>query len=220
MRVPSGIAGLDELMEGGFEEGSINLLTGKTGTGKSIFSAQFLYNGARKYKEKGLYITTGDTIKNIKKQSTKLGWDLENLEKDGALKIIEVEPYDIEKLLENMSVSKEMAQAKRIVIDSLSMFELYMQDPYKIRKNLFSILQKLRDMGKTVLVVAEVPEDSKNLSRTGVIEFMVDSVILLQYLGIAKYKRSLMIRKMRLTDHSTEIHPFEIGANGVKIVKI
>ncbi len=220
MRVPSGIAGLDELMEGGFEEGSINLLTGKTGTGKSIFSAQFLYNGARKYKEKGLYITTGDTIKNIKKQSTKLGWDLENLEKDGALKIIEVEPYDIEKLLENMSVSKEMAQAKRIVIDSLSMFELYMQDPYKIRKNLFSILQKLRDMGKTVLVVAEVPEESKNLSRTGVIEFMVDSIILLQYLGIAKYKRSLMIRKMRLTDHSTEIHPFEIGTNGIKIVKI
>lgn len=220
MRIPSGIAGLDELMEGGFEEGSINLVTGKTGTGKSIFSAQFLYNGAKKYKEKGLFITTGDTVRNIKKQSTKLGWDLENFEKDGTLRIIEVEPYDIEKLLENMSVSKEMAQAKRIVIDSVSMFELYMQDPYKIRKNLFSILQKLRDMGKTVLVVAEVPEESKNLSRTGVIEFMVDSVILLQYLGIAKYKRSLMIRKMRLTDHSSEIHPFEIGANGIKIVKI
>ena len=220
MRIPSGIAGLDELMEGGFEEGSINLITGKTGTGKSIFSAQFLYNGAKRYKERGLYITTGDTIKNIKKQSAKIGWDLENLEKEGVLKIIEVEPYDIEKLLENMSVSKEMSQARRIVIDSVSMFELYMQDPYKIRKNLFSILQKMRDMGKTVLVVAEIPEGSKNLSRTGVIEFMVDSVILLQYLGIAKYKRSLMIRKMRLTDHSSEIHPFEIGTNGVKIVKI
>jgi KaiC/GvpD/RAD55 family RecA-like ATPase len=220
MKVPSGIAGLDELMEGGFEEGSINLITGKTGTGKSIFSAQFLYNGAKKYKEKGLFITTGDTIKNIKKQSAKLGWDLETLEREGMFRIIEIEPYDIEKLLENMSVSKEMSQAKRIVIDSLSMFELYMQEPYKIRKNLFSILQKLRDMGKTVMVVAEVPEESKNLSRTGVIEFMVDSVILLQYLGIAKYKRSLMIRKMRLTDHSSEIHPFEIGTNGVKIVKI
>ncbi|MEM5871571.1 MAG: ATPase domain-containing protein [Candidatus Aenigmatarchaeota archaeon] len=220
MKVPSGIPGFDELIEGGFEEGSINLITGKTGTCKSIFSLQFIYNGAKKYKDKGLYITTGETIKNIKKQASKLGWNLDALEKDGTLKIIEIEPYDIEKLLENMSISKEMSQAKRIVIDSISMFELYVQDPYKIRKNLFSILQKLREMGKTVLLVAEIPEGSKDLSRTGVIEFMVDSVILFQYLGITKHKRSLAIRKMRLTNHSTEIHPFEVGINGIKVIKI
>jgi len=220
MKVPTGIPGLDELIEGGFEEGSINLLTGKTGTGKSIFSMQFIYNGAKKYKEKGLFITTGDSNKNIKKQAIKLGWDIEELEKQNLIKIIEIEPYDIEKLIENMSINREMSQAKRIVIDSVSMFELYMQDPYKIRKNLFSVLQKLRDMGKTVLLVAEIPEGSKNLTRMGVIEFMVDGVILLQYLGIAKYKRSLMIRKMRLTNHSTEIHPFEIGPNGIKLIKI
>jgi circadian clock protein KaiC len=220
MKVPSGINGLDELMEGGFEEGSINLITGKTGTGKSIFSAQFLFNGAKKYKEKGLYVTTAENIKNIKKQSVKFGWDLDSMEKDGYLKIIEVEPYDIEKLIENISVGRDLDSFKRIVIDSISMFELYMQDPYKIRKNLFSILQKFRDMGKTVLVVAEVLEDSKNLSRRGVIEFMVDSVILLQYLGIAKYKRSLMIRKMRMTNHSTDIHPFEIGTKGIEVRSI
>jgi KaiC/GvpD/RAD55 family RecA-like ATPase len=220
MKVPTGIPGLDELIEGGFEEGSINLITGKTGVGKSIFSLQFIYNGAKKYKEKGLIINTGDSNKIIKKQAAKLGWDIDELEKQGLIKIIEIEPYDIEKLIENMAINKEMLQAKRMVIDSVSMFELYMQDPYKIRKNLFSVLQKLRDMGKTVLLVAEIPEGSKNLTRMGVIEFMVDGVILLQYLGIAKYKRSLMIRKMRLTNHSTEIHPFEIGPNGIKLIKI
>jgi KaiC/GvpD/RAD55 family RecA-like ATPase len=220
MKVLSGIPGLDELMEGGFEENTINLVTGKTGTGKSIFSSQFIYNGAKKYNEKGLYVTTGDTMKNIRKQAAKVGWDMDALEKSGLVKIVEVEPYDIEKLLENMSTSKEMSQAKRIVIDSLSMFELYMQEPYKIRKSLFSVLQKLRDMGKIVLVVAEIPEDSQNLSRSGVIEFMVDSVMILQFLGIAKYKRSLMIRKMRSTDHSTDIHPFTIGPGGIKIMKI
>jgi len=220
MRIPTGITGLDDLMEGGFEEGSINLVTGKTGTGKSIFSSQFIYMGAKKYNEKGLYITAGDTAKNIRKQATKIGWDMEALEKSGSVKIVEVEPYDIEKLLENVSISKEMAQAKRIVIDSVSMFELYMQEPYKIRKNLFAVLQKLRDMGKTVLVVAEITEDSKNLSRTGVIEFMVDSVMVLQFMGIAKYKRSLAIRKMRVTNHSSDIHPFVIGQNGIKIMRI
>ena len=220
MKVPSGIPGLDELMEGGFEENTINLVTGKTGTGKSIFSSQFIFNGAKKYNEKGLYVTTGDTVKNIRKQAVKVGWDMDALEKSGLVKIIEIEPYDIEKLLENMSISKEMSQAKRIVIDSMSMFELYIQEPYKIRKSLFSVLQKLRDMGKIVMLVAEVPEESQNLSRSGVIEFMVDSVLILQFLGIAKYKRSLMIRKMRSTDHSTDIHPFTIGTGGIKIMKI
>ncbi|MFH1237516.1 MAG: ATPase domain-containing protein [Candidatus Aenigmatarchaeota archaeon] len=220
MRIPTGITGLDDLMEGGFDESSINLVTGKTGTGKSIFSSQFIYMGAKKYNEKGLYITAGDTAKNIRKQATKIGWDMEALEKSGSLKIVEVEPYDIEKLLENVSISKEMAQAKRIVIDSVSMFELYVQEPYKIRKNLFAVLQKLREMGKTVLVVAEIPEESKNLSRTGVIEFMVDSIVILQFMGIAKYKRSLAIRKMRVTNHSSDIHPFVIGQNGIKIMRI
>jgi KaiC/GvpD/RAD55 family RecA-like ATPase len=132
-----------------------------------------------------------------------------------------VEPYDVEKLMENISMgSGGIGDVKRVVIDSISMFELYMQDPYKIRKNLFSLLQKFKDLGKTVLVVAEVQEDSKNLSRFGVIEFMVDGVILLQYLGIAKCKRSLSIRKMRMTNHSSDIHPFDIGPKGITIHKI
>jgi len=217
MKVSSGIPGLDELMSGGFEEGSINLVTGKTGTGKSIFSAQFLYNGAVEKKERGLYLTTGETIKNIKKQSEHFGWDFDELEKKGAIKIMEIEPFDIETLIERITDNIESVKASRVVIDSVSMFELYMHEPFKIRKSLYKVLQRLRDMGKTVLVVAEILEESKGLSRFGVVEFMVDSVILLQYLGIAKYKRSLLIRKMRMTDHSTDIHPFEITPKGITI---
>jgi len=217
MKVSSGIPGLDELMGGGFEDASINLVSGKTGTGKSIFCAQFLYNGAVKNNERGLYLTTGETIANIKKQSKTFGWDFGELEKKGMVKVMEIEPFDIETLIERITDNIEAAKAKRVVIDSVSMFELYMHEPFKIRKSLFKVLQRLRDMGKTVLLVAEVLEDSKGLSRFGVIEFMVDSVIILQYLGIAKHKRSLMIRKMRMTDHSTDIHPFDITPKGIVI---
>jgi len=217
MKVSSGIPGLDELMGGGFEDASINLVSGKTGTGKSIFCAQFLYNGAVKNNERGLYLTTGETIANIKRQSKKFGWDFDGLEKKGMVKVMEIEPFDIETLIERITENIEAAKAKRVVIDSVSMFELYMHEPFKIRKSLFKVLQRLREMGKTVLLVAEVLEDSKGLSRFGVIEFMVDSVIILQYLGIAKHRRSLKIRKMRMTDHSTDIHPFEITPKGIVI---
>lgn len=216
-RIKSGIPGFDELMEGGFEEGSINLLTGKTGTGKSIFSFQFIYNGATEHGDIGLYITTEETGNNIRKQAERFGWDIKSAEKKGLMKIMAVDPFDLETLADRITESVNMQKAKRVVIDSVSMFELYMQDAYKVRKSLFKVIQKLRDTKKTSILVAEILEESKGLSRCGVIEFMVDSVIVLQYLGIAKYKRSLSIRKMRMTDHSTDIHPFEIKRNGIEV---
>ncbi|MBN2042208.1 MAG: hypothetical protein JW754_00215 [Candidatus Aenigmarchaeota archaeon] len=217
MRVQTGIPGLDSLMEGGLEEGSITLVSGKTGTCKSIFSTQFIYNGAEKYKDKGLYITTGETIENVRKQAKKFGWDLDTLEKKNMIKMIEIEPFDVETLMDRIMNNVESLKARRIVIDSVSMFELYIHEPFKIRKFLYKILQRLRDMNKIVVVTSEILEDTKSLSRSGVIEFMVDSIIVLQYLGMTKYNRSLSIRKMRMTNHSTDIHPLIIGPTGIHV---
>ena len=83
----------------------------------------------------------------------------------------------------------------------------------------WKVIQKIREMNRVGIVTAEILEDSNSLSRFGVIEFMVDSVVLLQYLGLAKYKRSLMIRKMRMGDHSTNIHPFEISKKGISVLR-
>ncbi len=217
MRVQTGIPGLDGLIEGGLEEGTITLISGKTGTCKSIFSTQFIHNGATKYNEKGLYITTGETIENIRKQAKKFGWDLDALEKKKMIKTVEIEPFDVETLMDRIINNVESMKAKRVVIDSVSMFELYIHEPFKIRKFLYRILQRLRDMNKAVIVTSEILEDTKSLSRSGVIEFMVDSVIVLQYMGMTKYNRSMSIRKMRMTNHSTDIHPLIIGPTGIHV---
>jgi circadian clock protein KaiC len=216
MKIASGILGLDKLIGNGFEQGSINLVTGKTGTGKSIFSMQFLIGGA-KMKEKGIFITTEESADYLKKQAEGIGWDIAGLERQGMLKIVALEPFEIDTIMTKIGEVAKSFGAKRVVIDSLSMFELYIDEPFKVRKAMFKFLEKLKDIGVTSVVTAEIPEDSNNLSRTGVIEFLVDSVIVLQYLSIAKYKRSLMVRKMRTSKHSMDIHPFEIGASGIEI---
>ena len=217
MRSPSGIPGLDGLIEGGLEEGTVTLLSGKTGTCKSIFSGQFLYNGIMQKKETGLYITTEDNVTGIRKQFKRFGWDFEALEKKGWLNLMEFPPTDISMLTTKMVAAVEKMNAKRIVIDSVSMLELFIDNVYEIRKALLKVVQKIREMGKIAILTAEIQEDSQNLSRFGVMEFMVDSVVVLQYMGIAKYKRSLSVRKMRMTDHNTNIHPFEIGKNGIVV---
>lgn len=219
MKTATGITGLDKLIGNGFEQGSINLVTGKTGTGKSIFSMQFLIGGA-KLREKGVFVTTEESSDYLRKQAENIGWDLSSLEKQGLLKILPLEPFEIDTVMTKITEAARAFGAKRIVIDSLSMFELYIDEAFKVRKAMFKFLEKLKETGLTTVVTAEIPEDSNNLSRTGVIEFLVDSVVVLQYLSIAKYKRSLMIRKMRTSKHSMDIHPFEIGPSGIEIKSV
>lgn len=216
MKIATGILGLDKLIGNGYEQGSINLVTGKTGCGKSIFSLQYLISGA-KMKEKGLYVTTEESTDYLKKQAECLGWDIASLERQGMLKLLAVEPFEIDTIMTKITEVAKAFGAKRVVVDSLSMFELYIDEPFRTRKAMFKFLEKLKELNVTTVVTAEIPEDSNNLSRTGVIEFLVDSVIVLQYLSIAKYKRSLMIRKMRTSKHSMDIHPFEINVAGIEI---
>jgi circadian clock protein KaiC len=220
MRSATGIPGLDGLIEGGLEEGTVTLVSGRTGTCKSIFCGQFLYNGVMQKKETGIYITTEDSAVGIKRQLSRFGWDFDALEKKGWIKIIEFLPTDVTVLTTKVVTAVEKLNAKRIVIDSVSILELFINDVYEIRKGLLRVIQKIRELGKVGLLTAEVQEDSQNLSRFGVMEFMVDAVIVLQYMGIAKYKRSLMVRKMRITNHNSNIHPFEVGKKGITVKPI
>ncbi|MBI4177210.1 MAG: AAA family ATPase [Candidatus Aenigmarchaeota archaeon] len=219
-RVPTGINGLDELMEGGFVKNSSVLVTGKTGAGKTTFISQYLYGGAKLYREPGILVTTEETSRSIRNHGSRFGWNMEELENKGLLKIIEVEPFSIDTLVTMLEKEIQGMHARRIVIDSVSMFEMYIDKQLEMRKMLFKTLRRLKDLGTTVMITAEIPEDSQSLSRYGVIEFAADAVIVLQYMTLTKYKRSLLIRKMRDTNHSTDIHPFEIMESGISILSI
>ncbi len=219
-RVPTGISGLDELMEGGFVKNSSVLVTGKTGSGKTTFITQFLHAGAKIYKDPGILVSTEETSRSIRNHGARYGWNMEELENKGMLKILEVEPFSIDTLVTTIEKEAQSIHAKRIVIDSVSMFEMYIDKQLEMRKILFKTLRRLKDLGTTVVITAEIPEDSQSLSRYGVIEFAADAVIVLQYMSLTKYKRSLMVRKMRDTNHSQDIHPFEMMPTGINVLSI
>jgi len=90
-RVKSGIPGLDELIEGGFLKGDIILLAGGTGAGKTIFSAQFIYEGAVHYGEKGVYATFEEDKGTLVRNMLRFGFDMEKLEDEGSIKILDLE---------------------------------------------------------------------------------------------------------------------------------
>ena len=125
-RIKTGIKGFDELISGGIPEGFNVLLTGRPGTGKTIFGLEYLYYGA-KNGEKGIYVAFDSTINMLKEQAKQFGWDLDEMEKSGKIYFLKV-PISGTKfnLFENVSKIRKDMGAKRVVLDNLAMFAINM----------------------------------------------------------------------------------------------
>jgi len=98
-RLPSGITGLDKIMEGGFKRNSTNLVGGGAGSGKSIFAMQFLINGIDKYNEPGIYISFEEDKKKVIDEFDGFGWELAKKVKDGKLMILNYSPQQVERIV-------------------------------------------------------------------------------------------------------------------------
>ncbi len=239
-RLSSGIKGLDNLIQGGFLENSIILIAGKAGTGKTLFCASFLYEGL-KNKESGIFVTTEENIEEIKEDVyATFNWDFEKFEKENLLRFIEIEPtfsikkFEVEKEIGNIiriyiqdlilkiSEAKKEINAKRLVIDSITIIENLIKDDYLRRASLSFLIKNLKKIKLTTLITSTIPTTNPNsLSISGVIEFLVDGIIKLDYNPREEeLKRTLEILKMRRTKHSEYVHAFEFTSDGIKIIGI
>lgn len=218
-RTPSGIPGMDELIEGGFPAGSSILVTGGAGTGKTIFSLQYIYEGA-KNGEPGLYVTLESNLKNVIWNMQSFNWDIKTLQDKNLMKIYRLhltatKPEEIEQQIhtELKTIAKIVKEigAKRLVIDSTTAFALWIKEGGFLRHVLFEFVDSLKELGCTSLLVAETKGGKTDFSAFGVEEFVVDGVIALYFIPP---NRSIFVRKMRGTKHSKTVHPFEINEKG------
>ncbi|MDP2906818.1 MAG: ATPase domain-containing protein [Nanoarchaeota archaeon] len=220
-RVSTGIPGLDEVMSGGFEKNSINLISGGAGTGKSIFAMQFIINGITQFNEPGIYITFEEEKEKIQKHMQKMGWDLKKLGDEGKLMIIEYTPDKVKKMLAEGGGDIEWAmgkiKAKRIVIDSLTAFALLFKDELARREAFLDLFRIIEKWDCTALLVVEHEADLERHDSMDV-EFEVDGIILLYYLRKGDIRnRALEILKLRGSEHASRIFPMKITDQGIKI---
>jgi len=221
-RVESGIQGLDGFIEGGFVEGSTNLVAGMTGTCKTIFCSQFIWHGLKKG-ESGIYVSLEQSAEDIISETATFGFNFEPYIKKGKCIFTDEIPTNFRKLESSVFNKITKIKAKRFVLDSLSIIEMGMEEPTsrsKIRRDIFKFLKSLKKLGVTSLLITEIPEDNpKKLSRFGLEEFLVDGIIILNYLEYASggLPRSLIIRKMRQTNHGIDIYPFDITKKGLVV---
>lgn len=218
VRIGTGVEGLDELVEGGIPEKALVLLSGTTGTGKSIFGMEFLVNGALNG-EPGVYVALQENMEETINQMRFFGWPVDQLLEEGKLLIVQPELYNYDALLTALEDSIDRIKAKRLVVDSISIIGMYFEDPFKIRKSLIELGQMLKRLGCTTVAISEITESAPGLSPYGVEEFVADGVIVMYYLKKGNtFLRAIAVRKMRTTNHSTKIHPIEIHRPGGIVV--
>ncbi len=220
-RVATGIQGFDELVENGFPSESVILLAGNPGAGKTTYAAQFLYEGATKLGERGVYVCFAETKRAFIRNMMSLGWDFERLEIEGRIAILDLsttkEP-GIQSNLDAILDKVSSMRAKRLVIDSFTAMSMAMREPIDIRYLLHLLYKFLQRIGCTTIVVSDTPWGSERIG-SGVEEFIADGIILMQtYFDDGNnLKRRMRILKMRSTNHSKRTHEYEITSEGVVI---
>jgi len=244
-RVKFGVQGLDKALNGGIPKGNLVLISGGAGTGKTTFCLQFLVNGALLFGEKGLYITTEQSVSELRKASANFGWKLEELEKAGMIRIKYLNILKGDSFLKSIRVECDDFQPKRVIIDSLTTLtdsilvtDLKEDIAFSVvqvaetvnpiprterivaKTILYHLIDALRSVSSTVLLTSELPERTDFLSADEVSEFITDGVILLEYLSVGNtIFRTIKVRKMRYTNHEKKIITYELTPKGIEIVE-
>ncbi len=221
--VKTGISGLDKLLGGGLVPGSVSVVSGPTGSGRSTLALQFLVQGARQYGDPGLYVVIEESRDSTYKNMNYKGWELAELENSKQLVFLDYPPYEVDQFLGQRSAIGEIIDTmgiERLVIDSIMPLALLFPTADGRKKGFLELIQNIRKWKTTTLIVAEEPPTPEGvLPHTFYgIESLVDGWIHLDYVHQKdKRVRRLEVMKMKGRKHLAHRVPLKIGDTGASV---
>ncbi len=217
-----GISGLDEMLHGGLISGSIALLQGGAGTGKTTIGMEFLYKGVTEFDESGLLVTFEQFPHTLYRDALNHGWDLRELEQSGRLRVVFTSPQvflsSLQSPISPINSAIRDLGVKRAVIDSVTHFQTLTRDPVQLRAFYNHLINGLRREGITSLLLSEDSGPDFVRGDRGRLAFVVDTVILLRYVEIdSVMQRAVAVLKTRGSSHDSSIRRFEIERGGIVV---
>ena len=239
-QVPTGIKGLDQVLNGGLPKGRTVLLVGSPGSGKTTFAMQFLVGGSSSA-ERGLYVSLDEKPERVKENLSGFDWNLEGLEGDGKLTMIDATQlrHPSSKLLQPLTTEKgvdlvlpeltlgSLARTirrvaseegiQRIVVDPVTSLMLRYTEEPKRRRAVLLFFDALESTGCTCIVTSEL-RTSMLARRFQLEEYLSQGVVLLHTMvHEGNVIRAVQVEKMRGISHDAQLRPYQIGKSGIEI---
>jgi circadian clock protein KaiC len=225
-KAPTGIAGLDEITQGGIPRGRTTLVEGGPGSGKTILSLQSLVNGARLEGEAGIFVAFEESPERILSNATTFGWDIPELvrkklfflDAQPAADLLQSGGFDLGGMLAAIDGKAKEMNAKRIVFDAIDIVLKLMPDPADRRREIYGLHQWLLTNGYTAIITSKVKGEARKRVKLSFLQFMVDCAIMLnQEVLKGVSQRNLRVLKYRGSTFSENESPFLIGRTGLEI---
>lgn len=223
LRMATGVAGLDEMLSGGFLPQTANLVEGAPGTGKTTLGMQFIHHGITVQGEPGLILTFEEFPWQYYRDALNFGWDFAAHEAANKLRVImtspEVTHADLQQVSGRIEMLADQIGAKRVLIDSLSHLERMTNNPVELRRITFTFINSLKRLGLTAVLtrenaalLGETPDSEEDLA------FVVDSYLMLRYVELqGAVHRALLVLKLRGSNHAKDIRQYSITPRGLEI---
>jgi circadian clock protein KaiC len=217
-RISSGVPGLDQMIGGGIPSGSISLVAGPSGGGKTVLGLHFIVEGLARG-ERCLYASFQETAAQLIAKARAFGWDLERAISEGRLQVLHIQPVEMTLDEVGSVLLGSVDELSRIVIDSMGELQQAARGSDRFPDYLWALMSGLRSRGASIFLTSETAAffgPTFELARG--LSFVVDNVILLRYTEIeSEIRRALSIVKMRESDHVKSLVVFEIGGKGAQV---
>jgi circadian clock protein KaiC len=222
------IEGFDDISHGGLPLGRTTLVSGTSGTGKTLFSLEFLYKGITYFHEPGVFVTFEESPSDIIRNACIFGWDLQGLINEGKLFILDASPdpegqevvgnFDLSALIERLQYAIRKYKAKRVAIDSITAIFQQYEAMGVVRREIFRLVARLKLLNVTTIITTERTEEYGSVACFGVEEFVSDNVVIIRnVLEGERRRRTAEILKLRGTTHMKGEYPFTITNQGINI---
>jgi circadian clock protein KaiC len=221
-RLGSGVPGLDDMMGGGIPEGDVLMLTGPTGSGKTTFATQFVTEGLRR-EESCVVAVFEEYPEAFLARAKTAPVDFGAMMAANRLAVIYLRPLDlsVDEMLEEILTTVQRIGASRVVIDSLSGFEVALAPTFRVdfRESLYRLVGALTATGVTILLTGEVSDASPEAPIANErVSFVTDDIVAQRFVEIdGALQKVLTVVKMRGSQHATNFRMYNLTPNGAVI---
>jgi circadian clock protein KaiC len=225
------------MVGGGFPRGRVLLVLGEPGAGKTVFCSQFLMNGITRFGENGLLISMDESKVHYAREMAQFGWDVLSAEKQEHFSFVDASPiralpseirdgrlvvgrqdFSIMSLLKAIREGAKKVSAKRVVVDSISLYSSQFPDANQNRKALLDLVEVLSETGATCLLTAELRRVGIQGRAIQVEEYLAHGVVIMQTIRTGRnMERTIQVEKMRETQIDRQPRPYRVTDKGIEV---